>query len=107
MLAVHHSAVQPNFHGGAGLVQLALIRLCGDYVFHGRPGECLGNQRAHQQPRNRSVAVRKMKNVGLFFLRRRKPESLKAGIGERLIIVTGLEAIHCRNRFDTDTPEIV
>ena len=48
-----------------------------------------------------------MKDVRLFFFSQGEPQSLKACVGKRPIIVARQVTIHCRNRFDADAPEIV
>ena len=67
MLHSHGGAVQTNADHGGGIIEPGVIHVGSNNVFHGIARSGAGNQRAHQQPRDGSVSVGKVKNVRLFF----------------------------------------
>ena len=107
MLDVHDRAVEPQAHGRRRIVELAVVGAGGDHVVHVLAGNDSGNQLAHQQPRDRRVAVGKVKDVRLFFLARRQTQPVEARVSEGLVVVGTLIAGGRGNGFDADRPEIV
>ncbi len=104
---MNNRAIQPDAHRAACFIEFAVIRSCGDNVFHGRTGNGFRYQRSDQQPCNRGIAVREMKNVWLFLAAFRQSQSLKTGIGERTVVVSRLVASQGADRFDADAKEVV
>ena len=76
-------AVEPNAHARAVAIELLVVERRQHDVVHGAAGRDAGDQRAHQKPRQRGVAVGKMIDVGLVPLRavdRRKPKPAETRI---------------------------
>ncbi len=98
LLHIHHRAVQPNAHTLIRAIQPAVIGFRGHHILHRAARHGLRNQRAHQQPRYGRIAIRKMKNVRLFFPVRRQAQPIESRIRERAVVIARLitrERRHC------------
>ena len=107
MTNLHGCRVQANSHRSLGVVQTAVVGASQDHIVHVVAGNRSRHQRAHQQPRDRGIAVRKMKNIRLFFFYFPQIQAVEAGIGERFVIVAILETRESRNRINTHAEQVM
>ena len=110
---LHHSAIQTNSCFRTRLIQLGVIRFRGDHIFHGAAGNRSWNQRPNQQPRNRCITVRKMKNIWVRLFVVPAPftsaqlHTLEARIAKVVVVVAFDIAGQRRNRLDADAEKIM
>ena len=91
---VDAGAVETDAHAGTREIELAVVEGRQHHIFHRVPRRHGRNERAHQKPRERGIAVREMIDVGIVLLgivRRRQAEPVEA----RIAGVTGLARRHC------------
>src|SRR5271167_2808456 len=65
------------------------------------------NERSHQKTCNRRIAIRKMKNVWLFFFVFANAQSIETGIRKRAVVVSRFEAPNRRNGVNPDSIQIM
>ena len=82
LFCVHHRAAQTYAHGISIRVKLAVIGLRCDNILRRNPSDASWNQRPHQQPGNRGVAIGKMKNVRLSFFLGAQSQSIEPCVGK-------------------------
>jgi hypothetical protein len=81
------------------MIELIVGEWCRHDVFHGRARRARGNQTAHEQPRDRGVAVREVVDIG-FFRACRQRLALRAQARQ-------VQGFARRHGIDSDRPQIV
>ncbi len=107
VLNIYDCAVQAQAYRVFRAVQPAVIRFGGYHIFHRASRNAAGNQRAHQQARDRRISIGKMKNVRFRLFARRQAQSTETGVGERMIVVALFIAGQGRHRFNSHREQVV
>ena len=111
MLRPHHRAVQPDPYIRSRFVQLAVVRSRRDHILHRRARHRSRHQLSHQQPRNRSISIGKVKNIRVRLVP--NPARLKAHPQRRRIrirnpvIVPGRQHFQRRHRLNAHRKQVM
>ena len=99
------------------MVETCVVGAGGDDVVHCVAGHGAGHERAHQQARDRGVAVGEMEDVGLFLARaffgrafsgrRFEVQAIETGIGDGSVVVADCVAINGGDRVDAHSKQVV